>query len=120
MTLLGKETLTVTPQTQTRVAGKYQLVPGTPYTVKGTVLPVPGATLQRLEEGARKTAKFVLYVKGDPGIRTTDVATPSTPADRVTRADGSEYVVSSNTDFSIHKKGLPHRQFLLHQVAGDE
>lgn len=118
--LLGSETLTVTPQTQTRANGEYSLVPGTPYQVRGTVLPVPGATLQRLEEGARRTAKYILYVEGNPGIRTTEVATPSKPADRVTRGDGSEYVVSSNTDFSVHQKGLPHRQFLLHQVAGDE
>lgn len=118
--LLGQESLTVTPQTQTRSEGVYSLVPGTPYTVKGTVLPIPGATLQNLEEGARRTARYLLIVKGDPGIQTVQTASPEHPADRVTRADGKVYVVNSNLDLSIHKSGLPHRQFILHEVAGDE
>jgi hypothetical protein len=118
--ILGSETLTVIPQTQTRVAGRYQLSPGTSRPITGTVLPIPGATLLRLEEGARKTAKYLLIVEGNPDIHTTDVATPSKPADRVTRSDGSEYTVATNTDFSIHKRGRPHRQFILHEVAGDE
>lgn len=119
MSLLGAETITVTPQTQTLVDGRYQLVPGTPYTVRGTVLPVPGQVLAKLPEGARTTARYVLYVEGDPGIVTTDTASPEKPADRITRK-GQTYTVASNLDLSIHTSGLPHRQYLLHQRGGDE
>lgn len=120
MSMLGEETVTVTPQTQQRVNGRYQLVPGTSYDVIGTVLPIPGAVLQRLEEGARRNARYILYVEGDPQIQTTQTASPEHPADRVTREDGKTYVVASNVDFSVHASGLPHRQFILNEVAGDE
>jgi hypothetical protein len=119
MSLLGAETITVTPQTQTLVDGRYQLVPGASYTVTGTVLPIPGQVLAKLPEAARTTARYVLYVEGDPGISTTDNASPEHPADRVTRK-GFEYTVASNLDLSIHASGLPHRQFILHRKGGDE
>jgi hypothetical protein len=119
MSLLGSEIVTVTPQTQALVSGKYKLVPGTPYTVRGTVLPVPGQVLAMMPEGARTSARFVLYVEGNPAIVTTDNASPEKPADRITRG-GFEYTVTSNLDLSVHTTGLPHRSFILHRKGGDE
>ena len=120
MSMLGTETVTITPQTAALVDGVWQLTPGSSYTVTGTVLPVPGAVLQRLSEGARRRAVYVLYVEGNPTINTTETASPSTPADRAARANGETYVVSTNLDLSIHGTGLPHRQYILDRVAGDE
>lgn len=121
MSLLGTETLTVTPQTAALVSGRYQLTPGTSFTVTGTVLPIPGKTLERLSEGARQTAVHRLLVEGqDPGIRITDTASPSHPADRITRADGRVYVAAGDMDLGIHTTGLPHHGYILHKVQGDE
>jgi hypothetical protein len=121
MSLLGSETLTVTPQTAALVDGTYQLTPGASFSVVGTVLPIPGKALQRLSEGARQTATHRLIVEGqDPGIRITDTASPSNPADRVTRADGRVYVASTDMDLGIHATGLPNHGYILHKVQGDE
>jgi hypothetical protein len=63
--------------------------------------------------------EYVLYVEGNPTIQTTDTASPEHPADRITRK-GKTYTVASNLDLSIHEKGLPHRQYIMHEKQGDE
>jgi len=122
MTLLGSETVTVTPQTQTTTAGVIGLVAGTPFTAVGTVVPSSPRQTEQLSEAARVRARWIMYVEGTaPAIKITDMsASPRTPGDRITRANGKVYVALGEIDFTIHATGLPHKTYLLAEVAGDE
>jgi hypothetical protein len=119
--MLGAKVHTVTPQTTSLVAGRYALVPGTPYTVVGTILPAGPREVQRLEEAARVSAKYTLYVEGTaPPIKVADQnAVPKTPGDRIAWK-GRNYVVSAELDFTEHDTGLPHKSYILSEIAGDE
>ena len=118
MTLLGAQSLTVTPYTATLANGRYAPVAGTPYVVTGTIVPLSAMDLERLPEGARTSARFALYVEGDPAVKTTRPGA-GTPADRVAW-NGKGYVVSGETDLTMHSTGLPHRSYVLSEVGDDE
>ncbi len=113
MTLLGEETVTVTPQTQSLTAGKIGLTPGAPFTLQATVLPIGFNELQRLPEASRTSASFSMIVEGDQALRV------KAPADRVQTSQG-ECVVIGEVDFTQHTTGLPHRTYILALRSGDE
>jgi len=112
--MLGMTTITVTPHSGSWAEGDYSIVAGDSYTVRASVQSASARTLQMLDEGARTSIKYVMYVSGvAPILKTTDLsASPRTPADRVTY-NGKTYLVAESEDFSCHNTGLSHRQYLL-------
>ena len=117
MTLLGQETLTVTPYTVTETNGVLTPSAGTPFTVKGTVLPISDRALEMLPEGARTSARFELYVEGTSP--TPQTASTGRAADR-TVWGGRTYKLIATRDYTQHTTGLPHRRYVLAEVGSDE
>ena len=117
MSLLGAETLTVTPYTVSIVDHVPTPAAGTPYTVTGSVLPIGERALQMLPEGARSSARFELYVEGTDPIPNT--AEAGKAADRVSWG-GRSYVVTGVQDYTQHTTGLPHRRYVMLEVGSDE
>lgn len=119
MTLLGQETLTVTPYTGSW-DGDYTATPAATFTVDGSVQPLaPGEDVEGLDEGDRIRARAWLLVEdGQTEISPTDLAA-QTPSDRVAW-QGKDYEVMSRADWTPHSTGLPHKVFLLLLVGEDE
>lgn len=117
MTLLGQQSLTVTPYTVSIVDHVPTPAAGTPYTVQGTVLPIGERTLSMLPEGSRTKARFELYVEGTDPI--TKTAEAGKAADRVAWK-GRSYVVTGVQDYTQHTTGLPHRRYVMLEVGSDE
>lgn len=113
VTLLGEETVTVTPQTQSLTAGVIGLTPGAPFPLQATILPVGLHELKRLPEASRTSARFSMIVEGDVALRV------KAPASRVDCSAGA-CVVIGEVDYTIHKTGLPHRTYILALRSGDE
>jgi hypothetical protein len=117
VTLLGQETLTVTPYTVAEASGVLVPSAGTPFTVIGTVLPISDRTLQMLDEGTRASARFELYVEGtDPA---PDMSATGSAADRTTW-NGRTYKLIGVRDYTQHTTGIPHKRYVLAEVGSDE
>ena len=121
MHFLGRELITVQPKTQTlnTTTGQYALSNnGASSTVYGSVQPIGQRVLERLPEGARASARWVIYVEsataaislgGGPGVH-PDVLTTSK----------GELIPVAEIDFVAHTTGIPHVAYACAEVGGDE
>jgi len=114
--MIGLTNITITPYSGAWQDGAYVPSPGQPYTLLGTVVPVPGMVAERLPEGARSKARWQVFIAGKPAIKT---AGSGGPADRVT-VDGVDYVPIALSDYSYHTSGLAHSSYVLVEVGYDE
>lgn len=117
--MIADQTLTVTRFAQ----GEWTdgvFVPGddSTFAIRCSVQPIAGYQLESLPEGARKSARYNLYVHPDsPALRTVSVDGALT-ADRVTY-DGRSWIVHSVANWTIHTLGARHHAYVL-IAQGDE
>ena len=114
MRVLGRELITATPQSQAWVAGKAVLTPGTPFTFWGSVQPIATADIDRLPEGARRSARWIIYT--EPPVPRFD---PTPPAHRLQTSQG-ELVHVGDINYTPHTTGLPHVAYACAEVGFDE
>jgi len=87
------------------------------FAVVGNLQPIGGKALEALPEGARSRAKAMLYCDTtERALQTTELAGP-TGADRV--VDGSSTFVVLSVE-NWRAAGVPHRAYVLTEVAADE
>ncbi len=122
MTLLGTVPLTVTRQAAgSYVDGEWVDGGGGPstFTVVGSVQPISPELLDMLPEGARVSARFVVYVEAsEPDVYTVDVGGQVRP-DRI-EYQGRDYMVQSVGDWTSHVTGIPYREYTMLAVGEDE
>ncbi len=89
------------------------------FNVRASVQPVTPELIDQLPEGARTSARFVMYAPaGEPLIITADIGEQRRP-DIVTY-NGRNYKTQSIGDWSAHTTGLPHQELVMVQVGDDE
>ncbi len=112
--VLGRELVTATPQTaSTSSAGERVLTPTTPVvTFWASVQPVGQAQIELLDEGVRKSARWILYPEGVPAL------VENTPY-RITCTKGVLMPVGF-IDLAVHTTGLPHLAPVCMEVSADE
>ncbi len=112
--VLGRELVTATPQKQSMSAtGEAVFTPVTPIvTFWASVQPVGQAQIDMLDEGARRSAKWILYPEGVPAL------VKGTPY-RITCSKGTLMPVGF-IDLAVHTTGLPHIAPVCAEVSEDE
>jgi len=111
MRVLGREQITATPQSQAFVAGVAVLTPGTPTTFWGSVQPIGQHMIERLPEGARRSARWIIFAENP-----TPALSMTPPADRLTTSKGV-LIPIADIDFSTHTTGLPHVAYACAEVG---
>jgi len=86
--------------------------------IQASVQPLTWRQRQALEEGSRLSARFVMYVRGNPDIRPGG-RDENQPADFAVWK-GEEYEIEADQDWTEHTRGLPHRSYILLEVAHGE
>lgn len=120
MTLLGASSYTVTRQPGHWVEGVWS-ANGEPTTfaIIGCAQLATAREVEMLPEGARTSARLILYVEaGQADLHTTDISA-QTVADEIA-IDGRDYMVLSEADWRQAGIGLRHRAYALAEVGEDE
>jgi hypothetical protein len=87
--------------------------------ITASVQPVTPELIDMLPEGARTSARFVMYAEaGQTQMITADIGESRRP-DRVT-FQSRDYMVQSIGNWSAHVTGLPHQEYVMLQVGDDE
>jgi hypothetical protein len=87
--------------------------------ITASVQPVTPELIDMLPEGARTSARFVMYAEaGQVQLITADIG-EKRPADRIT-FQGRDYMLQSIGNWSAHVSGLPHQEYVMIQVGDDE
>lgn len=121
MILLGRESITVQPrkQTLTTSTGKYAIATnGASSTVWGSVQPIGQRQLERLPEGARASARWIVYVES-PTNAINIGGSPLTVPDALTTSMGT-LIPIAEIDYTPHTSGLGHVAYACAEVGGDE
>lgn len=121
MALLNKELISAQPTKQTITAGKAVLSNnGSAFTFWGSVQPVGSKVVQMLEEGARKSAKWIIYTEGS--VKPFEVL-PAKPgvSPRLTTSKGT-LIPTAELDMSDDSPGaiLPNTAYICSAAAADE
>jgi len=121
MVLLNKELISVQPKKRTIDSGKNVPVnDGDPLDIWASVQPIGAAVLQRLPEGARTSAKWIVYTEG-PTKPFEILPAPPGIAPRLTTSRGV-LVPVAEIDYSHSGPGavLPNCGYACAELAVDE
>lgn len=119
MSLLGEEDVSVQHRAAAVVAGRdVETDDGAAVPMVASVQPIAGKFVEILAEGARRGASFMMIVENAPDLRVTDLVLKRA-SDIVTRANGDRFRTVTVHDWSIHKRGLPHRVATLEEIGQD-
>ena len=112
--VLGRELVVATPQTAgVSATGERTLTPTTPVvSFWASVQPVGQAQIELLPEGARKSARWILYTEGVPALVENTTY-------RIACSKGALLIVGF-VDFSTHTTGLPHIAPVCAEASADE
>jgi hypothetical protein len=119
MRLLAREQITVQPKQQTLSNGTYALSnDGASFTIWGSIQPIGRKDLERIPEGSRASAEWVIYTEG--GTDAIDIGgRPGEPPDHLTTSKGTLIPIAS-IDYSTHTTGLGHVAYACMSVGSDE
>lgn len=119
--LLNKELVTVQPKARSTIAGEVGLVnDGDSYTIWATVVPATAAVVQMLEEGARKSAQWIVMTEGP--AKPFDMLPPLPAASPVLTTSKGTLIPVAELDYSHTGAGalLPNCAYACRRVALDE
>lgn len=115
MITLGREKITVQPRKQTLTDGIFVMSnDGAASYVWGSVQPIGQAMLDRLPEGARRSARWVIFA--EPSTAAIDMGPPP---DILITSKGTLIPVGE-ADYTSHTSGLPHVAYACAEVGADE
>lgn len=121
MALLNKELITVQPKRRNTSTGQTgHINDGASFDIWATVVPATTAMLQHLEEGVRKSTKWIVHTEGP--VKPFEVLPAAPAATPVLTTSQGTLIPVGLLDFSNAQPGalLPNCSYACSEVAADE
>lgn len=109
--------ITVTPQTGAYVNGIAVTVAGTAYSLMASVQPAPGSVIDRLPEGQRESAKYVLRTDEYDTLNYLD-RDAGTYSDVIT-VDAVDYYLVGYENWTRAHGAISHNKFIMVEVTSE-